>query len=138
FLSTDCPISNRYLPEIKRTCDEYISRGVRCFAVYPDGKDADVIRHRQEYAVPITIPLIVDSNRDIVQAVAAKVTPEATIYSSGGRLYRGRIDDLYNDVGRSRRAPTRHDVRLALDAALGGKPIVPAETEAIGCTILER
>ena len=23
FLATDCPISNRYLPEIKRTCEEY-------------------------------------------------------------------------------------------------------------------
>jgi thiol-disulfide isomerase/thioredoxin len=137
FLATDCPISNRYLPEIKRTCEEYSSRGVRCFAVYPDGNDAEVIRHRQEYGVPPTIPSIVDRDRVLVRTVAPKVTPEAAIYSQAGRLYRGRIDDFYIDVGRSRREATRHDVRLALDAALRGKAIEPSETEAIGCTIVE-
>jgi hypothetical protein len=138
FLATDCPISNRYIPEIKRTCEAYRSRGVRCYAIYPDGNEAEVLRHRQDYGIPLTIPSIVDQERVIVRVVAPKVTPEAAIYSTSGRLYRGRIDDLYIDVGRSRRDPTRRDVRLALDAALGGKAIVIPETEAIGCTIVER
>jgi hypothetical protein len=63
------------------------------------------------------------------------VTPEVAVYSSAGRIYRGRIDDLYVDAGRTRRAATRHDLRLAVDAALGGRPIAPSETEAVGCYI---
>ena len=136
FLSTDCPISNRYAPEIERMCREYGPRGVRCFAVYPDAVEAGVVRrHRRDFGFPDTIPAIIDRDHAMVRAVAPRVTPEAAIYAPRGRLYRGRIDDLYVDVGRSRREPTRHDVRWALDAALAGRPVSMSETEAIGCAI---
>ena len=36
FVATDCPISNRYAPEIARICADYRPKGVRCFLVYPD------------------------------------------------------------------------------------------------------
>jgi AhpC/TSA family len=136
FISSDCPISNRYAPEIQRVCSDYQSRGVRCVAVYPDAPDvATVKRHRQEYGFAAAIPAVIDRDRALVRAVGPRVTPEAAIYSSNGRLYRGRIDDWYVDVGRARRAPTHQDLRLALDAALAGKPISPSETEAVGCFI---
>jgi AhpC/TSA family protein len=135
FISSDCPISNRYAPEIQRVCSDYRSRGVRCFAVYPDAPDdAAVTRHRQEYGFG-AVPGIIDRDRSIVRAVGPRVTPEVAVYSSTGRVYKGRIDDLYIDAGRARRAATRHDLRLALDAALGGAPIAPSETEAVGCFI---
>jgi hypothetical protein len=136
FISPDCPVSNRYAPEIQRVCSDYQSRGVRCFAVYPDAPDVKaVMRHRQEYGFGAMVPAISDPARALVRAVGPHVTPEAAIYSSAGRVYRGRIDNLYVDVGRSRRAPTRQDLRLALDATLAGKPVTPAETEAVGCFI---
>jgi hypothetical protein len=136
FLSTDCPISNRYVPEIVRLCNAYASRGVRCFTVYPDASDgAAVIAHRREFSFPATIPALIDRERRIVRAVGPRVTPEAAIYTSSGRVYRGRIDDLYVDVGRTRRAATTHDVQAALDAVLSGRSVMPSETEAIGCSI---
>ena len=140
FVATDCPISNRYAPEIKRICQDYSARGVRCFMVYADagapGVDAATIsKHRHEYGFGAMTPAIVDRKHALVGAVGPRVTPEAAIYSSAGRVYRGRIDDWYVDVGRSRRQATRHDVRLALDAALDGRRVAQPETEAIGCFI---
>ena len=136
FLSSDCPISNRYAPEIQRVCNDYQSRGVRCFAVYPDAPDVKtVIGHREEYGFGALVPAVIDRARALVRAVGPHVTPEAALYSPAGRVYKGRIDDLYTDVGRSRRTPTRHDLRLALDAALAGRPVTPPETEAVGCFI---
>ena len=136
FISTDCPISNRYAPEIHRVCNDYQSRGVRCFAVYADAPDKEAVnRHRREYGFGAAVPGIVDRDRSLVRAVGPRVTPEVAVYSSAGRIYRGRIDDLYVDAGRTRRAATRHDLRLAVDAALGGRPIAPSETEAVGCYI---
>jgi AhpC/TSA family len=136
FISPDCPVSNRYAPEIQRVCSDYQSRGVRCFAVYPDAPDVKaVMRHRQEFGFGALVPAIIDRAHALVRAVGPRVTPEAAIYSSAGRAYRGRIDDLYIDIGRSRRTPTRQDLRLALDAALSGRPIAPSETEAVGCFI---
>jgi hypothetical protein len=134
FVSTDCPISNRYVPEIKRICGEYEARGVRCFAVYLESDVALVKQHQQDFG-QASIPAILDADRSLVRATGATTTPEAVLYSSAGWLYRGRIDDLYIDVGRSRRTPTRHDVRLALDAALGGRSVSPVETEPVGCLI---
>jgi hypothetical protein len=136
FISPDCPISNRYAPEIQRTCGEYQARGVRCFTVYPDAADERaVVQHRHEYGFDRSIPAIVDRDRALVRAVGPRVTPEAAVYSAAGRLYKGRIDDLYVDVGRVRRSPTVRDLRRALDAAIAGKPIAVPETEAVGCFI---
>ena len=136
FIATDCPISNRYVPEITRLCREYQPRGVRCFTIYPDATDAEAVkRHRQDYGIGASIPGILDRDHRLVAAVGPRVTPEAAIYSSAGRLYRGRIDNWYLDVGRARREATQHDLRLALDAALAGRSIAQAETDAIGCVI---
>ena len=139
FMSTDCPISNRYAPEIRRVCSDYQARGVRCFAVYPDAADADAVRrHRHEYGFDKSIPAFLDRDRPIVRGLQPQVTPEAALVSSSGVVYRGRIDDLYVDVGRSRRSPTRRDLKLALDAAIAGRPITPAVTDAVGCAIQGR
>ena len=95
FIATDCPISNRYAPEIARICTEYRTRGVRCVLVYPDaGIDAAAVSaHRREYGLGATGPAIIDRGHALVRAAGARVTPEGALYSSGGRVYRGRIDD---------------------------------------------
>ena len=140
FISSDCPISNHYIPEIKRICDEYTPRGVGCVTVYPDGAEtaASVRTHRREYGVGPAIPAIIDTNQAMVTAIGPKVTPEAAVYASTGRVYRGRIDDLYVDVSRARRQPTSRDLRSALDATLSGKQPAQAETQAVGCFIPQR
>ncbi len=136
FISPDCPISNRYAPEIQRICGDYQSRRVRCFAVYPDATDEAVVkRHRQEYGFGRAVPAILDRKHELVRASGARVTPEAALFSIVGQLYGGRIDDLYVDIGRTRRTPTRRDVRLALDAVLANHPIDQARTEAVGCAL---
>jgi len=137
FVATDCPISNRYAPEIARICADYRGRGVRCFLVYPEtGLDsATVSSHTRDYGLSAAGPAIIDTGHVLVRAVGPRVTPEAALYSSAGRVYRGRIDDLYVDAGRSRRQATQHDLRLRIEAALAGRSIVAAETEAVGCFI---
>jgi hypothetical protein len=137
FVATDCPISNRYAPEIARICNAYSGRGVRCFMVYPDAAvdAATVTKHRLEYGFGAT-PAIIDRRHALVDAVGSRVTPEAALYSASGRVYRGRIDDLYIDISRARLQATRHDLRLALDAALSGRPVAQPDTEAIGCFIV--
>src|SRR4029453_7812840 len=36
FLRTDCPISNRYAPEVRRLHDKFAKIGVKFWLVYPD------------------------------------------------------------------------------------------------------
>ena len=139
FIGTECPISNRYAPEIARICREYGARGVQCFLVYPDAstRPAGAKTHRQAFGLA-AIPAIIDTRYAVVDAAGARVTPEAVIFTSRGRAYRGRIDDQYLDVTRSRPAPAHHDLRLALDAILAGRPAPGPQVPAVGCFIERR
>ena len=139
FVSTDCPISNRYAPEIQRLYKEFAPRGVRLELVYPNPADDDVKvkRHLAEFGYPPTIG-VRDPEHVLVKSVRATITPEAVLLAGDKRvLYRGRIDDRFAELGVERPAPTTHDLRDALAAALAGKPVTPPTTQAVGCFIAD-
>jgi len=138
FISADCPISNRYAPEIKRLHDEFGSKGVRFRLIYPNPLDdeAAISRHLQEYGYP----KIGERDRDhtLVKMAGATITPEAVVLDARQRVvYRGRIDDRFVELGRERPAATRRDLRNALTALTAGRPVSPSHTQAVGCFIAD-
>ena len=138
FISSDCPISNSYAPEIQRLCGEYRARGVGCSLMYEDvGVDANAVRkHRSEYGYG-GIPAAIDARRKIAGQAHATVTPEAVVVDTRGEIrYRGRIDNFYADLGKPRQQVTAHDLRDALDAVLAGRTVPNPETRALGCAIV--
>ena len=54
FVSTECPISNRYAPEIRRLHDEFASRGLRFRLIYPNRLDGEaaVSKHVKDFDYP--------------------------------------------------------------------------------------
>jgi len=136
FVAPDCPISNKFAPEVSRICDEYGPRGVSFHLVYPDGDEpTETIRqHIADFG--FKIPALLDFEHTLVELAGATVTPEAALFASTGELlYLGRIDDRFVDFGKERENPTRRDLRDALDAVLAGEKPANARTEAIGCFI---
>ena len=70
-------------------------------------------------------------------AAGASVTPTAVVVGAGGQIrYRGRIDNLYAALGKTRQKVTEHYLRDALDAVLAHGPVPVRETPAIGCHIV--
>ena len=142
FTRTDCPISNRYAPEVRRVYEKYVSQGVRFYLVYPDRDEtaAAIEKHRSEYGY--AMPAIQDKSHEWVARASAKVTPEAALFlpspNGGWRLvYHGRIDDRYIDFGKSRREAGVHDLQNAIEAALAGRKVAQPVTKAIGCYIAD-
>lgn len=137
FVSADCPVSARYAPEIDRITATYEVRGVRTWLVYADlaATIPSVRGNLKAFHPNARTPAIIDAGFPLTAAVGVTITPEAAIYTSSGRVYRGRIDDLYVAIGKSRREALRHDVRDALDAILAGRAVTTPETEAVGCFI---
>jgi hypothetical protein len=137
FTSTDCPISNRYAPEVRRIADAFGSKGVVFRLVYPNpSEDARAIReHMAAYAYAGIAEAVRDPKLALAKFAGATVTPEAAVVVGGKVLYRGRIDDRYVDLGRERPAPTRRDLFDTLTAILAGKPAPLATTQAVGCFI---
>jgi len=138
FVSIDCPVSNRYAPEIKRLHDEFTARGVRFRLVYPNPIDdeAAIGKHLRDFGYPSIAAR--DRDRSLVKMAGATITPEAAVFDARQRLvYRGRIDDRFVELSRERPAATQHDLRNALTAVLAGKPVSPSQTQAVGCFIAD-
>jgi hypothetical protein len=137
FTRTDCPISNRYAPEVRRLSERYAARGVTFWLVYPDARTtAEQIRkHLAEYGYPIDA--VRDPRHALVEAAGVRVTPEAAVYAGGRLVYHGRIDDRFPGFGQAREEPSSHDLAVALDAVLDGKDVATPVTEAVGCYLAD-
>jgi len=136
FVTTDCPVTNSYVPEMNRIRDAYAPRGVRVFAVQSDTTipDADVARYARDYHYEY--PLLLDPRQVLVRMVNATITPQAAVLAPDGKvLYLGRIDNRVADFGKQRFKATEQDLRDALDEVLAGKPVAHPFTKSIGCAI---
>ena len=136
FIRTDCPISNRYAPEVRRLHEKFASSGVKFWLVYldPDESSQLIRNHIKEYEYRLSA--LRDNHHKLVKITGAQVTPEAAVFSPPGRMvYRGRIDDRYVAFGKARPSPTTHDLEQVLEAMLEGKQVTSKTTAAIGCFI---
>ena len=136
FTTTDCPISNRYAPEIQRLATKF--KGQAQFVlVYPVAADsAGMIReHAKKFAY--SMESIRDTDQKLVKQTGVTVTPEVAVMQGTRLLYRGRIDDRYVELGRERPSPTQRDLEAALEAVIAGRPIAVRETRAVGCILAD-
>jgi hypothetical protein len=136
FTTTDCPIANRYAPEIQRLAAKY-QQFAHFVLVYPVPTDTPELinEHQKKYAY------VLDSVRDIdqklVKLTGVTVSPEVAVMRGTQLLYRGRIDDRYIELGKDRPAPTRRDLEAALDLITTGRPAVVKQTRAVGCFLAD-
>jgi len=136
FVNTDCPISNRYAPEIRRVSERFARSGVRFWLVYadPDTSPDAIRKHLQDYQLPPEA--LRDPQHGLVRLSQAHVTPEAAVFLPGRRLvYHGRIDNRYADLGKERPEATQHDLEDVLEALVQGKPVPYPTARAVGCYI---
>lgn len=139
FTSTDCPVSNRYAPEIQRIARTFAPRGVVFRLVYPGTADGDaaIRAHVKAFAYEGATEALRDPAMALVRHTGATITPEAVVMMNGKIIYRGRIDDRFVSLGVQRASPTTHDLADALTAALDGRPIAHRVTQAVGCFIAD-
>ena len=138
FTRTDCPISNRAAPEIRRLYETYHPRGADFFLIYVDPREQpDAIRrHLQDY--DYRCPGLRDPKHTLVARCGATVTPEAAVFGKDGAMtYLGRVDDQYADVGQPRAQATAHDLADAIESTLLGQPVARPRTKAVGCLIAD-
>ena len=138
FVRRDCPVSNRYAPELKRLSDEFAPRGAVFSIVYadPDETSENIRRHLGQYGFPGAV--IRDPTHALARRAKATVSPEAAVFSATGKLlYHGRIDNRFVELGKAMASPTRHDLEDAIGAALDDKPQPEASAPAIGCYLAD-
>ena len=136
---TDCPISNRYAPELKRLHARFAPSGISFWLVYADPAERPEAIRQHLGDFDYGFDALRDPEHALVRLSGAGVTPEAAVFVGTGEaaslVYRGRIDDRYVDFGRARATPTTHDLEDVLAALAAGRPVAPRTTKAIGCAI---
>jgi hypothetical protein len=138
YVRTDCPLTDRYAPELTRIASEFAARHVQFWLVYPDPAEtvSGIETQLSQYKLPGT-PLR-DPHHQLVSLGQATVSPEAAVFNQAGQLvYSGRIDDRYVDFGRARAEARTHDLENAITATLDGKPVAESKTRAIGCYLAD-
>jgi hypothetical protein len=136
FVSNDCPLANRYVPEIQRLRDTFAPRGVNFWLVHADPSEtpAEIREHARQFG--LSLPVLRDPDRRLVKLARIQVTPSAALFTRGKSLvYHGRIDDRAADLGKERAEPSHRDLAEAIEAVLAGRPVRVAATEAVGCSI---
>lgn len=139
FVATDCPISNRYVPEVQSLQRKFASAGVRFWLVYPNPSDtAAVVRtHNQQFAINTDTAL--DTTQTLEALAHVTTTPEAAIFVPDGahlrEVYHGRIDDRYIAFGQERPHALHHDLEDAIHAVLTHESVPRALGRPIGCSI---
>ena len=140
FAATDCPISNRYIPEVVRLEHDLASQGVSFHWVFPNSGEtpAKLRQHDADFALN-TLALL-DRSHELVRMAHVAVTPEAAVFAvEDGRLrevYHGRIDDRYIAFGRQRPQATRHDLEQAIADVLAHRTVTSGFAQPVGCSIL--
>jgi peroxiredoxin len=136
FLSTECPIANGYVPELNRqfAALRESKSGVQFFGVISDSRITQKAAAAHVAQFQFEFPVLFDASGLLAEALKPTHTPEAFVVDAAGHVaYRGRIDDLYADLGKKRAAATQHDLADAVAAVLQGKSPAQARTQPVGC-----
>src|SRR5947209_7033578 len=82
FVRTDCPITNRYAPELQHLGREFKGDGVDFWMVYADPAEtpASIKDHLSQYGFPGTA--LRDPGHELVRRAHATVAPEAAVFDA--------------------------------------------------------
>ena len=98
-----------------------------------DGDDSFEAMKEHYKSANYNTPYVMDKDHQLADAFGAKTTPHVFLFDKDMKLvYRGSIDDRFED---RKDSPEKMYLQDAINALAKGKPIDPADTRQIGCSI---
>jgi len=138
FICNHCPYVKHMQAGLAQLARDYQPRGAAIVAIssndaqnYPDDSPARMAQEAK--SAGYTFPYLYDESQAVAKAYRAACTPDIFLFDAARKLvYRGQFDDSRPGNG----VPvTGKDLRGALDAVLGGKPMPSRQVPSIGCNI---
>ena len=136
FLDTECPVSQSYMPVLKKLSEEYREKNVQFESFFPvyTATNKTIQDFLKKYQV--TFRGSTDKDHFKTHQYHARVMPEVVLLDKNGIItYQGAIDNWYVALGKNRPKPTEFYLRNAIEAVLNGNPLITPKTEAVGCLI---
>lgn len=136
FMLDDCPICQSYAPKLTYLYEEY-GKEYNINMVFPNlsSKPDKISNFKEKFH--ITLPHKTDYFKSLAKKFDIKVTPEVVVYdhSSDTVVYKGRIDNEFEDLGRRRKIVTTNELEEVLVFLRKGENKIFPFTKAIGCFV---
>lgn len=132
FLSTDCPVAQRYSPRINQLYATFAQKGIDFKAYFPN--DLETHFRCQTYMTErdCNVPFELDLGGAKAKAEGVTTVPTIVVFDAKGKkAYQGAIDD-----NKDSSLVKKHYAEDALNAVLEGKAPKLKKTDAIGCLLM--
>ena len=137
FMCNHCPYVQAVLGRLIDLQNANRERGVQLVGInpndavrYPDDSMENMKKIAAEKNLPF--PYLFDASQKTAKAYSAVCTPDIFVYGEDRTLlYRGRIDDNWQDAGKV----TQKDLQAAIDLILSGKEVPGEQIPSMGCSI---
>ncbi|HIC91875.1 MAG TPA: thioredoxin family protein [Syntrophaceae bacterium] len=137
FMCNHCPYVKAILKRLIDIQKDYAHKGVQLVGInpndeinYPEDSFENMKKVAKEKDIPF--PYLRDESQVVARNYNAVCTPDIYVYGPERKLlYRGRIDDNWQDESRV----TRRDLREAIEAILEGRPVLKDQHPSMGCSI---
>ena len=138
FMCNHCPYVKHIRQGLAQLGRDYQAKGAVIIGInsndavnYP--ADSPAKMKEEMHVAGYTFPYLYDETQAVARAYRAACTPDIYLFDKEKKLvYRGQFDD--SRPGNGMRV-TGMDLRDALDAVLGGKPVAKEQIPSIGCNI---
>ena len=141
FTRSDCPIANRYAPDLERLQRRAAAASVGFWLVFVDPGESPARIREHLRGFGYTGRALRDPRHELAHAAGATIAPEAAVFGPDARaprlVYRGRIDNRYEAPGRMRPTATTRDLEDVIDALRDARVPALRETQAVGCVIAD-
>lgn len=138
FMCNHCPYVKHIREGLAQLGRDYQGKGAAIVAInsndvanYPDDSPAKMAEEVK--SAGYIFPYLYDESQSVAKAYRAACTPDIYLFDKDQKLaYRGQFDDSRPGNG----VPvTGKDLRAALDAVLGGRPVPAEQKPSMGCNI---
>ncbi len=137
FMCNHCPYVKAVLQRLIDLQNDYQEKGVQLVGINSN----DVARYQDDSMENMTalarekkisFPYLLDETQEVARAYDAVCTPDIFVYGADrGLLYRGRIDDNWQEPDKV----AQKDLRRALDLIFDGKQVFAEQIPSMGCSI---
>jgi peroxiredoxin len=137
FWCNHCPYVQAWEGRMVEIGRKYGPQGVRIVLInpndaraYPEDRFESMVQRARDHHYPF--PYLQDETQEVAHAYGALVTPHPMLFGPDRKLlFQGRID---NDHQHPERVTERY-LERALDQALHGEKVEPAELSVAGCSV---
>lgn len=137
FTCNHCPYAQAVEDRLIALGKEFMPKGLGMVLIcsndaqtHPDDSFDNMQTRAERKGYPF--PYLHDESQEVARAYMAACTPDPFLFDANGKLvYRGRIDDNWENPSQV----SRQDLREAVEALLAGRPVDSDQKPSLGCNI---